>query len=458
MAKPKLVDIDVTVPDNGDDLATLMSDMSTFKALDNPDKLYSLVHKYGEKMQGRGTELHEKVEDEAYKGLITALREGGIEGARLALSPQDTPKAAFKTARHMAIHAPQNALSQKYDGEFTSSGDFFRSIHWAELKRNPEARARLDRMTNAYGSIVPADGGVLIPEILRSSLLSVALESSIVRSRATVIPMESLRVDLPMLDVTTNVGSVFGGMVAYWLEEGATFTDASAKFGAVRLEAKNLTGYSEVPNQLLADSAISFAAFIEAQWPKTLSWFEDMAFLTGDGVGKPLGMIGAQNPAAIAVAAESGQAASTIVWENLVKMFSRMLPSSLGSAVWLASPDTFPELATMALSVGTGGAPVWLSNGAAGPPMTILGRPVIFTEKISKLGTRGDIAFVDPSYYVVGDRQQMSADSSEHIKFNQYKTAFRIIERVDGQPWIQSAITPANTGPTLSPFVELATR
>jgi len=126
--------------------------------------------------------------------------------------------------------------------------------------------------------------------------------------------------------------------------------------------------------------------------------------------------------------------------------------------VWIASIDTFPQLATMALSVGTGGSAVWLNNGVQGPPMTILGRPVYFTEKTPALGTTGDINFVDLSYYLLGDRQIMQAASSPHYKFANDKTAFRFIERVDGRPWLQSAITPKNSGPTLSPFVQIATR
>jgi len=147
------------------------------------------------------------------------------------------------------------------------------------------------------------------------------------------------------------------------------------------------------------------------------------------------------------------------VWENIVKMFARMLPGSLDRAVWICSIDTFPELATMALSVGTGGSAIWLNNGAVGPPMTILGRPVIFTEKApGVLGTIGDINFIDFGFYLIGDRQVMSAMSSPHFKFQNDQTAYRIIERVDGQPWLKSAITPQNNGPTLSPFVQLATR
>jgi hypothetical protein len=52
----------------------------------------------------------------------------------------------------------------------------------------------------------------------------------------------------------------------------------------------------------------------------------------------------------------------------------------------------------------------------------------------------------------------MSAMSSEHYKFANDVTAFRVIERCDGQPWLKSALTPKNAGPTLSPFVQLQTR
>jgi len=181
----------------------------------------------------------------------------------------------------------------------------------------------------------------------------------------------------------------------------------------------------------------------------------DKGFITGSGAGEPQGFTNAA--AEISVAKETGQAADTLVWENIVKMYSRMLPGSLGSAVWIANINTFPELATMALSVGTGGSAIWLNAGSEGPPMTILGRPVIFTEKCATVGDVNDINFADLSYYLIGDRQAMSVSSSEHVNFASDSTAFRIISRLDGRPWVNSAITPV-TGSTLSPFVTLAER
>jgi HK97 family phage major capsid protein len=165
------------------------------------------------------------------------------------------------------------------------------------------------------------------------------------------------------------------------------------------------------------------------------------------------------------VAKETGQAAATIVWENIVKQYARMLPTSLGRACWVANIETFPQLATMALSVGTGGGPVWIgsgydpgNSGSSTPPATILGRPVLFTEKASALGSPGDISFVDLSYYLIGDRMAMQSMISEHFLFSTDKIAFRIIERLDGRPWLQSAITPHLGSGTLTPFVQIASR
>jgi HK97 family phage major capsid protein len=341
---------------------------------------------------------------------------------------------------------------------FVDHGEFFQAI-WhnsASLPNGEELAGKIvdhRKIQNSFGSGVPADGGFLIPETLRSQMLQLSLETSLVRSRATVIPMDSLRVPIPMVDSTTNVGSVYGGIVAYWTEESAPLTESQASFGRVVLDAKKLTAFAVVPNELMADAA-AFMGFFDQSFPGALAFFEDLAFIKGSGAGEPLGWL--NNPAAIVTAAKSGQGANTLIWENIVGMYSRMLPASLATAVWVASIDTFPQLATMALSVGTGGSAIWLNSGAEGPPMTILGRPVIFTEKTPQLGTTGDISFVDLSYYLIGDRQAMQAASSVDYRFGNDQTAFRVIERVDGRPWLQSAITPANSGPTLSPFVQLS--
>lgn len=456
----------VPIAKNSEELAEMFADPETFKKIsaDGRGGLAGWVNAYAEKQQGEGTELNRIVAVETQRQLAAMLKEKDVDDdnvdriKRLNLNPQAKagPQAKMLTSYGQGASFNAHAPGAVLEGKFRSAVDFLKAI-WHH-NTDPAAITRQAEIRNAASSVVPADGGFLVPESLRSQLLQIALEMAVVRSRATVVPMDSARVPFPIIDVTSHVSSVFGGMIAYWGEESAALTDANPKFGRVELDAKKLTGLSVVPNELLQDSAISFSALIERLWPMTLAFEEDSAFMSGNGVGQPLGFLGEANPAAIAVAAESGQGADTVLYENVVKMYSRMLPSSLARAAWLISPDVIPQLFTMALSVGTGGSSILVANAAGPGPTTLFGRPIIISEKAGALGNRGDISFIDLSYYLVGDRQSMTASSSTDWKFGNDQTAYRIIQRVDGRPWIQSPLTPRNGGNTLSPFVELAAR
>ena len=450
----------LAIPTDPDALLADLSDDAKRKALlEDPKAFGAYIANYADAVNKRDTAISDQVKDQVSATLATWLKDNEAEllGGQ---SAHPGVNASIKAAGYN-----NRAPGAKVDNLFDDLPDFLQSTwHRADefLSRAPgQLDARREKLgkhrdiQNSFGSVVPADGGFLIPETMRSQLLQIALESAVVRPRATVIPMESLRVPIPMVDSTSNVSSVFGGVIAYWTEESAALTESQGAFGRVVLDAKKLTAFAVAPNELVADAS-AFGGFIGTAFPKAIAWFEDIAFMKGTGVGEPLGFIGNGNTATVTQTAESGQGANTLVWENIVKMYSRMLPTSLGTAVWIADIQTFPQLATMALSVGTGGAPVWLNNGVEGPPMTILGRPVIFTEKANVLGTAGDITFCDLSYYLIGDRQSMMAASSTDYRFGNDQTAYRVIERVDGRPWLQSAITPQNGGATLSPFVNLS--
>lgn len=450
------------IPDTPDALESFLQEPDKVAALMREGRFKDLVTAYADKVMSKDPKVIDQVKIETERVLAQWLKENQSELVkRVNLSP-DTPMSA--TSARNALYnrkAPGAAL----DKEIYTSGDsdediraFFKNTWFRNTTPTAQAyQSKLLQIQNAFGSQVPADGGFLIPENLRSELLRVALESAIVRPRARVVPMETLRVPFPSIDSTSNASSVYGGVVAYWTEEAGALTASSAKFGRVVLEAKKLTAYSEVPNELFNDALMGLMVFINQIFPEAIAFEEDYKFMLGTGVGEPLGFVNC--PASVAVTAEVGQPAATIVWENIAKMYSRMLPTSLNRAIWLCSPDTFPQLATMALSVGTGGGPIWLNNGQAGPPASILGRPVVITEKLPTVGTTGDICFADPAYYLIGDRMTIAASTSVDYKFANDQTAVRFIERVDGRPWLNSAITPKNNSSnTLTPFVQIATR
>lgn len=313
------------------------------------------------------------------------------------------------------------------------------------------------KIVNAMGESALGDGGALVPEEFRATLLALELETALVRPRATVIPMTSASVRIPSIKDTTHASTVSGGVGASWLGEASSLATATQPtFSQVLLTARKLTGFTIAGNELLADSAVSLEALIMTLFAAALAYFEDDAFISGIGAGQPLGILNAD--AMVSVTKETGQVAASINYQNIVKQYSRMLPQSLNRAVFYCGPDAFPELAQMSLNVGTGGSAVFVQNMVGGPPTSIFGRPLIVTEKAQALGTAGDLVFADMGYYLIGDRQQLMMAASQHYAFATDQMAWRFTQRVDGRPWIQSALTPRHSTATLSPFVSIATR
>lgn len=330
-------------------------------------------------------------------------------------------------------------------------------------KIGKDGRARLDKyeeLANAYSPHIPDGGGVLIPEEVRTEILTRALDYEVVRPQATVVPMPTGKLRWPANDMTTEVGSVFGGIQAAWLDAGETFTATEASFAALALEAHKLGLLATVPNELIR-FAPALEAWLRSKLPLAWAEFADRAFIKGDGIDKPLGGLNAQNPALITVAAEVGQPTATLTWVNILAMFARLLPESYATAEWDITPDAIPEIFTMALPVGTGGSAVMLGEGQ-GPQrlaQTMLGLPIRWTRKTpGVLGAQGDISLVNWKDYVIGDARAMQFDTSEHSGFRSDTTDFRVLGHMDGQPGMLSPLTPENNGPTLSNYVQLAAR
>lgn len=341
----------------------------------------------------------------------------------------------------------KSAPGAKADGCFDSLAQFVQDSLADPRYSNEERVARFKN----YSSTVPSEGGFLVPEEFRSQIQEVAIPLTVVRSRALVVPMKSAKLSFPAED---------GDMVFYWVEEGQTIPESSEQFGNIELILHKLAGLASVPNELLHD-APALDAWLRNRVPKKIAFKEDTAYLKGDGIGKPLGQLHIDNPSLIVVPKEVGQPNDTITWNNCLAMFSRLLPESISSAVWIITPDAFQEVYTMALPVGTGGSAVMMVDGGgpAGPAMTLLGRPIIWAQNApGVLGDQGDISLTDLSTYIIGDGLEMRLDTSAHSSFRSDKTDFRFVERTDGTPGLLQPVTPENNGPTLSATIQLESR
>lgn len=452
-----------TLPDSTEGLLELVNDPQRFAALLQEMPLSDLLDKIAEGRSEAGDangEISENLEQQRQIAAGELARKTGHDPAEVAaLSGTASPVKKGKKFKFTARGARYNAdgPAAELDNLFENTADFFATITPPEFqdrgqrRRLAEQLSAMNDVIENYSEQVPSGGGFLLPETLRNQLEMIALEQSIVAPRAQVLPMSSLTMSVPIVDDTDHTSNVFGGVVAQWTPEGGTLTPTSAKFGQTTLTAKKLTAFAVLPNELLMDSPM-FSAFFDGMMPQAIAYFSDNAYLLGDGAKEPLGALrrGAGGNTATVDIARNG--AGAVDWDDLLRMYAQLLPQSAGNAAWVISHDVFPELAQLQDAAGNA---IWFSNAVGAPPVSIMGLPVLRSEKVPQLGTAGDVSLVDFSQYLIGDRQEITAAYSTERYFETDETAYRIILRADGRPWMQSPLTPANGGPALSSFVQL---
>jgi HK97 family phage major capsid protein/HK97 family phage prohead protease len=356
---------------------------------------------------------------------------------------------------------PDAPRAGEYDG-FRHFGEFIGAVIEAKSsgRRDPrltwlardaeDANAEAGRGRKALSGTSGASGGFLLPTAFVDDLQIAMREQSALLPRATIIPMGARSVVLPVLDYTQALPAgeprQFGGVQAFYQDEGADADASEPKFREHVLTAHELTVYTEASNSLLADSGASLDAFLNSGMGMlgALLWKVEYKMLRGSGVGQPLGVLNA--PAALSV---NRAAANTVSYIDLAKMDEAALPST--RLVWLASISLKTQLRTLKDDAGNF---IW-AEAASGLPAALLGYPVVFTDKLPRLGARGDLVLADMSYYLFGDRQSPTLDVSTEANFRRNRTAYRLIHRHDGSPWMNAPITLADTQTQVSPFVVL---
>lgn len=300
---------------------------------------------------------------------------------------------------------------------------------------------------------VGASGGFLVPTEFQASLQAVMGEDSIVRSRATIIRMRRRAIQLPVLDQTGTTSGLphwFGGMQFYWEEEAAEKTITTAEFRQIELVAHKLIGYTRASDELLDDSAISLSDFLSGPMGMAggIAWMEDYAFFQGTGAGQPLGVINAG-----ATINEPRAAAGAIGFDDLADMMEDFLPT--GNGLWTITQSAMSEIIQLN---GPAANPsyIWQPNARDGVPGSILGFPVVWSEKVPRIGTAGDVVLADWRYYLLGDRQATTVESTQFDYWRYDQTSWRAVHRVDGQPWLSAPLTYQDGTTQVSPFVILA--
>jgi HK97 family phage major capsid protein len=358
---------------------------------------------------------------------------------------QEDPKISM-TYRNL-FH-PANPQRSFDTGKFESSGEFFDTI----LSDRYDPRLK-ELRTQLVGS--GTGGGYLVPDVVVGELFSVAIEKQLILPRAKVFPTTTdniLRV--PKWADNSHTGNLtHGGFTPVWLGEASVGTPQTAVLGYTELSPRYLALYNNTSLQM-ESSVSNFQNIMQQAMSDSINFSMDGAFISGDGVGKPTGIL--KSSSLLTATKTVGQTKDTIVFDNVAKMFSMLHPSCLGSAVWIASTSTIPQLLTLYTAAGDGGQSYNTLHETNGT-FTLFGKPVLFSEHCSTLGDFGDLILCDLSQYLVLVKNMILFDRSTSVEFYSNLASYRVVIGIDGSSaWTEPLVSKSGT--QLSWAVALAER
>lgn len=298
------------------------------------------------------------------------------------------------------------------------------------------------------------DGGLLVPRGFSTQIYERMLATNDILRYLSPIPVSGNTMTLPALKENSRVdGSRGGGVQGYWIGEADTYTPSRPKFRDLNLKLKKLIVMMVATDELIADSAVALDTFMLSRAPKEINFKINDAVLNGTGNAMPLGIMNSGSK--ITVSAVSAQGANTLVYANIVAMYSRITSGQRGSLIWLYNQDVEPQLMQMYMALGTAAGLAIFTPNTAGNGFSLMGRPAIVVEQAQTLGTAGDlIAFATDGYACI-TKGGVESSMSIHLYFDTDQQAFKWRLRFDGQPYDEVALTPYKGSNTTSAIVVL---
>jgi len=349
---------------------------------------------------------------------------------------------------------------------WTSAGEFLEAV--VKAGKHPtlpgRADARLQKAPLGQHDEDGASGGWLVPAEFVGDLITRRLtEPDSVLGLCKPYRLKYQVASVPGLqDADKSAAATrYGGVVAYWSRPGYAPTLTSARLRAVNFMLADLVVQVPTTDEMIEDVENLGDLLADVSGYAIADTLLE-AVLFGDGLGKPLGAF--VGPDVLTISKEAGQAAASVVSENISKMWAALPLPLRDSAVWVCNPDVEAVLDKLAAIVVAGseiGFQMYVPPGAKGRAHfgTIKGRPVVPTDHCPAIGTAGDIALGAFGAYGLAIKSTgVQSAISAHVEFLTEQSVLRYKLRVDGKSLWNETVTPAAGATTRAPFVVIETR
>lgn len=353
-------------------------------------------------------------------------RQGGDEG----LVRVDT--AERKEFAGMADAAAE--VRSVIAGAFPNIGSYLRAIkHGTSNAAQVAALKQADQMTRTITGSTNG-GEYLLPLTQVPEIFSVSNQQPglFQYARRYNVPGRSLRIPYLVQDEgTTVLNRPMAGKIANVtiVGEGATKPTREPTFGQRLLTMYKYAAITQFGDELLGDDFTGElpSEVTTAVGGQIVNKMNEDITIDGTGSSEPLGALNNANTSLIAV---NRATASNFTAADAFSMYQQHTHGP--NSVWMVSRRVLAKL--FALQTTNNTMVTWIANLRDKPQMLLLGLPVIVTDLLPTLGTKGDVALVNGDFYAMGLRQALTVESSIHVAFVNDVTTYRFVARGGGIP------------------------
>ncbi len=331
---------------------------------------------------------------------------------------------ALDNEMNSPINKPITAKPEKakVDTKTGRASDAYKKAFW-DVTRKKEVTPE---MKNTLNEGSDTEGGYLVPDEFENKLVTGLKENTVIRAHAHVITTSG---GLHKIPVVASHGS------ASWIDEEGAYTESDETFGQVQLDAHKVGTIIKVSEELLNDSAFDLENYIAEEFTRRIGDKEEEAFLTGNGTGKPTGILNATGGGQVGVTTAS---ATAITADELIDLYYSLKAPYRKKAIWVLNDTTIKAIRKLKDSNGNYLLQPALKDGEVS---TILGRPYFTSAYAPEIAAGAKtILFGDLSYYWIGDRQGISFKRLNERYADNGQIGFLAFKRLDGKTVLPEAI------------------
>lgn len=255
--------------------------------------------------------------------------------------------------------------------------------------------------------------------------------NEIIKTITEFSPMRQLARIRPTSNQATKIPKKTGASSAYWLIEAEEFAESTdLAYGLETVTPQSMGALVKATRENLEDSAFNLQSEITEDMGEQFAVLEGTGFISGDGVGKPEGIL--TNPTLVAAAITS-TTDNVIAADDVLKLIYGLKEAYAKNGRFLMKRST--TLAIRLLKEATTNAYMWQGGLAAGEPATLGGYPISECVDMPAIAD-GALAMAFGDFkrgYTIVDRKQIEIQRlvEKYAEFNQI--GFKGWKRVDGQ-------------------------